>query len=104
MNTRMHRQREEATTRRWTLRRIGAAVMVRRLEIALGRSDLAARIGVPTATVDAIENGRYDPRVVLAPRLETALAMTPGSIDQTGGGNPPRPRPPGHRDPGRRWR
>lgn len=102
MNTLIHRQREEATASYWTLRRIGATVMVRRLELTLGRAALAARIGVPTATVEAIENGRYDPRVVLAPRMETALAMTPGSIDQTGGDNPPRPRPAERRDPARR--
>lgn len=85
----------------WMLRRIGAALSVRRLELALGRSDLAARIGVPTATVAAIENGRYDPRMILAPRREAALAMTPGTIDQsvrddlqpsTGGQRTERPR------------
>lgn len=83
------------------LRIIGAAVTVRRLELALGRSDLAASIGVPTATVADIENGRYDLRMVLAPSLETALAMAPGTIDQsvpgdlqpsTGGQRAERPR------------
>lgn len=83
MNTLIHRQREEATASYWTLRRIGATVMVRRLELTLGRAALAARIGVPTATVAAIENGRYDPRMILAPSLETALAMAPGTIDQS---------------------
>lgn len=76
-------QHDAGWTSYWTLRRIGAAVTVRRLKLALGRSDLAARIGVPAATVEAIENGRYDPRMILAPRLETALAMTPGTIDQS---------------------
>lgn len=74
---------DASLTSYWTLRRIGAAVTVRRLELALGRSDLAARIGVPTATVAAIENGRYHPRMILAPRLETALAVAPGTIDQS---------------------
>lgn len=69
-------QHDAGWTSYWTLRRIGAAVTVRRLKLALGRSDLAARIGVPTS-------GRYDPRMILAPRLETALAKTPGTIDQS---------------------
>lgn len=94
--------RHNATlTSYWMVRRIGAAVTVRRLELALGRSDLAARIGVPRATIEAIENGRYDPRMILAPRLKTALAMAPGTIDQsvrddlqpsTGGQRAERPR------------
>lgn len=76
-------QHDAGWTSYWTLRRIGAAVTVRRLELALGRSDIAGRISVPTATVADIENGRYDPRMTLAPSLETALAMAPGTIDQS---------------------
>ena len=76
-------RRDASLTSYWMLRRIGAAVTVRRLELALGRSDLAARIAVPTATVADVENGRYDPRMIPAPRLETALALTPGTIDQS---------------------
>lgn len=92
---------DASLTSYWMLRRIGAAVTVRRLELALGRSDLAARVGVPTATVADIENGRYDPRMILAPHLETVLAMVPGTIDQsvrddlqpsTGGQRTERPR------------
>lgn len=43
---------DASLTSYWMVQRIGAAVTVRCLELALGRSDLAARIVVPTATID----------------------------------------------------
>lgn len=72
------RPRQDAgLSNHWTLRRIGAAVMIRRLDLDVGRADLAAHIGVPTSVVEAIEHGRYDPR------LETALAWAPGTLRNT---------------------
>ncbi|APX31772.1 hypothetical protein BH708_02500 [Brachybacterium sp. P6-10-X1] len=84
MSPRTQPQRDASASSYWKLRCIGAVVAIRRSELELDQADLAARLGVPTATVVAIEAGRYDPRLALIPRLETALAMTPGSI----GGDP----------------
>lgn len=40
-----------------------------RAELRWSQSDLAERIGVSRQTVNAIENGRYDPSLPLAFRL-----------------------------------
>ena len=86
MSSRTQSQRDASSPSYWTLRRIGAAVAIRRGELELDQDELAARLGVPTATVAAIEQGRYDPRLALIPRLEHALDTAPGTFDHPGAG------------------
>lgn len=78
------RRRDAEASNCWTLRRIGAAVAIRRSELELGQADLAIRLCVPNATLIAIEQGLYDPRLALIPRLEHALDTSPGTISQSG--------------------
>src|SRR5699024_4473456 len=78
MSSRTQSQRDASSPSYWTLRRIGAAVAIRRGELELDQDELAARLGVPTATVAAIEQGRYDPRL--------ALDTAPGTFDHPGAG------------------
>ncbi|HLR95009.1 MAG TPA: helix-turn-helix transcriptional regulator [Jiangellaceae bacterium] len=83
MSPRTQQRRDAEASSYGTLRRIGAAVASRRCELELGKSDLATRLGVPTGTLIAVEQGRYDPRLSLIPRLEHALATSPGTIGQS---------------------
>lgn len=78
------RRRDAEASSYWTLRRIGAIVAIRRSELELGQADLAIRLGVPDATLVAIEQGRYYPRLALVPRLGHALDTSPGTIGQSG--------------------
>lgn len=78
------RRRDAEAPSCWAFRRIGAIVAIRRSELELGQADLAIRLGVPTATLIAIEQGLYDPRLALILRLEHALDTAPGTIGQSG--------------------
>lgn len=82
MSMRPLREREPSAA--WSTARIGAAVRVHRVNLELSRTDLAERLEVPVETVIAIEDGEYDPRLALAPRLEAALDLAPGSIAAAG--------------------
>ncbi len=44
-------------------------VRARRAALGWSQADLAARLGVSRQTVNAIENGRYDPALPLAFRI-----------------------------------
>lgn len=82
MNARAHLRQDADVSSYWTLLRIGAAVTICRLELELDQADLAELVGVPAGTVEALEDRRYDPRLILIPHLETGLAMTLGTIEQ----------------------
>lgn len=49
------------------------SVMTRRRSAGLSQGELAQRTGVSRQTINAIERGRYDPRLGLAFRLAQAL-------------------------------
>lgn len=86
MNPHTRPLRDAGLSNHWVLRRLGAAVMIRRLELDLDQTGLAARIGIPAATVDAIKHGRYDPRLALTVRLEDALEPAPGTLGEPSAG------------------
>jgi putative transcriptional regulator len=46
----------------------------RRMAAGLSQEDLAARTGVSRQTINAIERGRYEPRLALAFRLAETFA------------------------------
>lgn len=73
--------RDASSSSHWTQRRIGAAVANHRSELDLNHADLSTRLGAPAGTVTPIDEGGYDPRLILTPRQETAPAKTPGTID-----------------------
>ena len=54
-------------------------IRVRRKEKGISQEDLAKRCGVSRQTVNAIENNKYDPTLVLAFRLARELGTT---VDQ----------------------
>ncbi|WP_346731766.1 helix-turn-helix transcriptional regulator [Brachybacterium kimchii] len=61
---------------------------IRRTALGATRAQLAERVGIPEATLAAIEAGTYDPRLILGSRLESALELPPGSIDKAGSSDP----------------
>jgi len=74
-------RRDASSSFYWTQRRIGAAVANHRRELELNHADLSTRLGAPADTIAPIDESGYDPRLILAPRPETAPARTPGTID-----------------------
>jgi putative transcriptional regulator len=51
-----------------------------RLERGLSQDELGALVGVSRQTINAIERGRYDPRLALAFRLAECFAVPVESI------------------------
>lgn len=54
--------------------RLQNVLMQRRKELGLSQEELADRTGVSRQTINALERGRYEPRLALAFRLANELS------------------------------
>jgi len=56
---------------------VGEHIRKRRMDLGLRQSDVAARIGVWTSTVNYWENGHFNPDVQFVPRIVAFLGYDP---------------------------